>query len=304
MEKKCYEGIIALNSVQNNEQMAWYCLEKSELSRFKQLLSEGMPLTPFMLTSMVFFGYYEAEIKEVLALAEIEDSSKDLLSWVRGYFSEDELNDVLPLFDAYLPDDYPSNEVCVRLKLWNTLYRRKQCNLIAPNAPEFLLEKKTKDAYAALVQHDLEKYAPILVENRFLLTVLAASDGWKYLVDHGYAKEVLKLKDFAGLLKQNEIAEYCWKKGLINELYEAECYDVLLAHQEIDVFVKNHSTYGKFLKDYPEKVDWEDLWDTYPDLVHRVCLKEAAKLNKKVPACSEFLLAHSGLWEQIWLLCG
>lgn len=304
MEKKCYEGIIALNSVQNNEQMAWYCLEKSELSRFKQLLKEGMPLTPFMLTSMVFFGFYGTAIKEVLALAEIEDSSKDLLSWVRGYFDEDDLNEVLPLFDAYLPDDYPSNDVCVRLKLWNTLYRRKQCNLIAPNAPEFLLEKHSAAAYAALVSLDLEKYAPVLIENRFPLTVIAAPGGWKYLIDHGYAKEVLKLKDACGLLDAKEVANYCLQKGLIEELYEAEWYDLLLDHQETEVFVRHQSFYSRFLTEYPDKVDWEDLWNCNESDLQRKYLKHKAKLNKKVPACYEFLAAHSGLWEQFWLFCG
>lgn len=298
---KSYEGIIALNSTQNNEQMVWHCLQKSELSRFKQLLQEGMPLTPFMLTSMVFFGFYEAEIKEVLAVADIKTHSGDLLLWVRGYFKEDEISEVLPLFDACLPNDYPSDDECVQLKLWNTLYRRKKCDVIAAHAPEFLLEKHSADAYAALVQLDLKKYAPVVIENHYPLTVTAASNGWKYLVDHGYAKEVLKLKDAAGLLDADEVANYCLQKGLVEELYEAEWYNLLLDHQETEVFVKHQSFNARFLTEYPDKVDWEDLWKCNDNDLQHKYLKHKAKLNKDVPACYEFLAAHSGLWEQLWL---
>ena len=142
MSEKSYDKIIALNSVQQNEMMVWHCLENSDMVRFKQLLKSGMPLSPFMLTSMVFFDFSDTAIKEVLALGKITDNAAEIISWMRSYFTVDALAIILPIFDEYLPDDYPSDEDCVRLRLWETLYRRKKYTLVAKKCPGVFIAKR------------------------------------------------------------------------------------------------------------------------------------------------------------------
>ena len=80
---KKFQEIIKLNSAEQNEQIAWYCIEHSEIGRLKQLLCDGMPLDAFMLTAMVFFGYKDALIKEILAKSPIFNDN--VIQWVRGY---------------------------------------------------------------------------------------------------------------------------------------------------------------------------------------------------------------------------
>ncbi len=126
---KNFQEIIKLNSAEQNEQMAWYCIENSEVGHLKQLLRDGMPLNAFMLTAMVFFGHRDALIKEILQ--ETSTFDDDVIQWMRGYFEVDELAEVLPRYQKKLPKDWPSNEDCARLKLWTTLCLRREFYSVA-----------------------------------------------------------------------------------------------------------------------------------------------------------------------------
>lgn len=293
---KNFKEIILLNSSTQNETIAWYCLEHSEIERFKQLLADEMPLTVFMLTAMVFFDYSDDRIKDILKLAKKYE--QDVLKWMRSYFPVDELAEVLPNYQDQLPADWPNNEDCVRFKLWETLRKRRQNLLIAQNAPEVAEEMRL---YSDLVQIDFAKYAPICLKNGWFGPILAGQEGWKYLIDNGQADFVLAKGDLSGLLPRKEIVDYCLQKGLFDELFKAKCYDELLAHDALDVFVNNHSFYGKFLTGHPDKVKWEELWECCSNDISRECLIEQAWKNKKEPACYEFLMSHTGLFKQILL---
>lgn len=301
-----FKEIMLLNSAEQNEKMAWYCLERHEIGRFKQLIQSNMPLTADMLTTMAFFDYSKAAIKEVLTL--ITKYTPSVIQWMKGYFTVEELADVLPHYQDQLPNDWPADEECVQLKLWEALCQRHNFDLVAQHAPEFLEQDKwmaLSDVCVALLKHNFAKYAPLMLEQKRFSCLLALSDGWKYLIDNGMAIQILEMKDACGLLPQDEIIDYCLQKGLYEELYLAGCDDKLLENKKFDLFVKHHSLYNKFLTEYPEEVDWEDLWKYYKydkyDAKSRKYLLEKAKLNKTVPKCYEFLAAHLNFWGQLCL---
>ena len=299
---KNFQGIIKLNSAEQNEQMAWYCIENSEIGRFKQLLHDGMKLNAFMLTAMVFFGHRDALIKEVLQEALTFDD--DVIQWMRGYFEVDELAEVLPRYQKKLPKDWPSNEDCARLKLWTTLCNRREFSLVAQNAPELLI-KSTLSGYnsvwVALLKVDFAKYAPQALEKGYYSAFLAKDGWWKYLVDNDRADWLLKRGDKGGLLPEKEIAEYCYHKGLFDELLNNKYDEILLKYHNFAVYVKHHSFRKVFLSQYPEQVDWEDLWQRSDTKELQDYLLELAARNKEVPKCREFLARHYGFWKQILL---
>ena len=297
------EKIISFNSLQQNELMVWYCLEHSNLDKFQELLKTGLSLSAFMLNSMVFFSYDKEIIKEILLVSK--NVEKDVVPWMRAYFQVADLADVLPDFENLLPDDYPTNDECVQLKLWNTLLRRKQYDLLAQNAPEILVNENSYDAYVALLKLDPDKYIDHVFQKGFYgAIVVAVKDGWKYIVDHGQAKWLLKLGDACGLLPREEIVDYLLLKGCVDELYEAQFYKELLEHQEFAVFVKNHSTYSGFLEQCPDQVSWEELWTEHKDESVRKDLIKKALMHPEVQKSYDFLWNHGGWWTRWCLLTG
>ena len=302
-------SIFSLNTSEQNECLAWHCLKNHDMSAFESMLDSEMPLTSFMLTAMLCLSYDKEVIKGVLKKAKIVEPN--VIPWMQNCFELEELTDILPEYDELLPKGYPSDEDCVRLKLWKALLKRQSYNVLAQNAPE-VLEKHismSSSARLALLKADFAKYADIILKNGYYCSILQIKDGWKYLIDHGKAVWVLQheLQDFA--IEKEEIAKYCLEKGLLQELYDAEFYDLLLQNNHVDVFVKNHSNYQKFLEQYPDKVDWEDLW-TFKgendkmalviDAIRKRLLKTAKK-HKDIPACVEFLKKHGSWWDKLWL---
>lgn len=293
--------IIPLNSVEQNQFMVWNCLKKEDLPYFKRLLLDGLPLDAFMLNSMVFFEYKEADIKEVLRIAT--KSEKDVVQWMKGNFTIDELADILPLYQERLPDDYPTDKDCVRLKLWKTLHKRRCDDLIAKHAPEVAEEMRL---YDSLLKTNFAKYAPICLKERWIRTLMSVPEGKKFLIDNGKVDVVLSMY---GSAANPDVLNYCLQKGLFEEVYAVAkrydrpaYYDALLEHGEFAVFVKDHSLYAKFLNKYPDKVDWEVLWKEKNTFLQHQHLKMHARRNKKVPQCREFLWKHSGILGKIRLL--
>lgn len=298
---KNFKKIIPLNSENQNEVLVWYCLEHSEIEKFKQLLRDDMPLNAFMLTSMVFLDYTDDVIKEVLKSAvNLKDN---VFTWLKNHFEATELSDVLPLYEQLLPKDYPSNDECVELKLWKALYNRGEYGLVARNAPQILEQRGGYWADIALLNANFEKYAPQCLERERYNSIIAVKEGWKYLIDHGQAQWVLQKagSSFKELLPYQECVDYCLQKELYEDLYAAKCYDALLEHQKFEIFVKHHSSNPKFLTEHPDKVDWDDLWEQTDDKLHHKYLKEKAFCNRNVSQCNEFLWKHAGLLDQIRL---
>lgn len=300
---KDFKEIMPLNSNEQNEKMVWYCLEHSEIGRFKQLVQSNMPLTADMLTAMAFFGYSDSLIKEMLTLTTKYTPS--VIEWMKNYFPVDELAEVLPHYQNQLPEDWPSNEDCVRFKLWETLCERKQFDTVAQNAPEFLEADKWLLVYkarVALITTDFDKYAPLFLQKGAYGSIIAVEDGWKYLIDHGKLQWLVLNNFFGDLLPKDEVIDYALQQGFAEELYKAKLYPELLARRQFDVFVNNHSFSKDFLTEYPEEADWEDLWKHCDgNKESQNYLKAQAWKNKNVPKCYEFLAAHVGFWKQMRL---
>lgn len=295
--------IIEMNSVSQNELLVWNCLHERKIEKFNLLLESGMPLTAFMLTCMTFLDYSSNDIKEVLP--HTDTLSCDAYQWVRCYFADDELSVIMKKFDDNLPLDYPSNDDCIKLKLWKTLLRRGEFGLIAQNAPEVLeiyLDSEDKNmadnALRELLIVNLEKYADLAMERRHFGFILYAEDGWKYLFEHGKENFVIEKLGtcISKFLPMDEIFEYCREKGWVDGLYKAGLYDLLLKHKRFELFVANHSLNNGFLTNFPEEVDWEGLWEYYHnDEVYCEIIFEKARLNRNIPKCKKFLSEYSGI---------
>lgn len=311
MEKnKCGFSVFVQNPSVWNEFFVWNCLELGNIDKFKQMLKEEMPLSAPMLSIMLYWGYNREAIKEVLKIAEIIDDS--IFPWMQEFFEVDELAEILPEYDELLPKDYPSNEDCVRLKLWKALLKRRRYDDVAQNAPEVLEENEylTHDVCQALLRANFVKYADICFKKGLYSEILAVKDGWKYLIEHGKMTWLYAWKHLPSFISKEDMIAYCLENGMYQALYEVEMYDLLLEHGQVDVFVKNKSGYRGFLDKYPEKVDWEYRWKcsteedgrkTFLTEEIRKKLLKVARQHKDVPACVEFLKNHGTWWDKMWL---
>ncbi|MBO6282175.1 MAG: hypothetical protein J6N49_06580 [Alphaproteobacteria bacterium] len=299
-----YRKILEMNSTRQNEFLALSCLERHDLPSFLQLLKNGMPLTAFMLTSMVVLKYNKKYIKQVLIETECIEND-NVVKWMQNFFSIDELINVLPEFEGNLPSDYPSNEDCVRFKLWKTLCERKEYELVANNASDpygILSKQKNVAAQQALLKLDFVKYAPLVFGTGCYGAFLISEEGWKYLVDHGAVNWLLKFLNLSGIEPVSDVIKYCVDKGYAEEAFRSGYKDELLKHRAFDVFRKHHSFYSAFLENYPQEVDWEDLWNQYKKKSTRRYLKEKAGEHPEVPECSEFLWNHANWFARFWML--
>ncbi len=290
--------IIALNSVQENEFLLLSYIEKMQLEKVLMLLDNGAKLTPFVLTNMSVRDYHDDSIKDVLLHTNVFDPN--IFIWLKNYFAVDEMVEVFNHFGHKLPDDYPSDEDCVRLKMWDILSYRRKWNLVAENAPEVIEKQLEKQPYLInhLLKVDLEKYGPkALKEERYTSILEANTEGWKYLCENGKEKVVfMHLLISYDDLPMNEIMQYCRDKKWLSRLYELGAYKVLLEYGVISDFIENHSLNTNFLLKFPSKVKWEDLWDYYhKDDTYRNHLIWAAERNQNVPECAAFLKEHTGL---------
>ena len=302
------EKLFELNSPQQNEFLVWKCLEKTNLSDFLRLLKGGMPLTAFMLTSMVLLDYEKKDIKRVLIEAKCVDTD-DVIKWMKIYFSIEELQDVLPKFDNCLPQDYPENAVCVEFGLWTTLCARKEYDLVAQNAPDpykILSDENNVRADQALLKIDFDKYAPFVFAKGNYSAFLLSQQGWKYLIDHGVTEWLLHTAKYdkqGDLFSKSDIVSYCLEKGQADEVYKfVEYRSELLKQKAFEVFRENHSYNSEFLSNYPQEVDWEDLWKHCYSKSSRKHLKEKAYAHRDVQKCADFLWNHSCWINRMFLL--
>lgn len=112
---------------------------------------------------------------------------------------------------------------------------------------------------------------------------------------------MFELKISNDFISRNQLFAYCKLKGLIDVLYNANFIEELLHCGEFDVFVRNHSLAVRFLVGYPEKVDWEDLWEHCPNKDKQKELLDYALINKDCQNCRSFLKKHLGLWGKVKL---
>ena len=293
--------IIKMNSVQQNEFLVWQCLEKRQIKKVYVLLDSQMPLTPFMLTSMVLLDYDEQSIINVLLRAK--ELSNDIFFWMKNHFEDGDLHDVFLRFQESLPKDYPSDDTCAEFGLWIALVQRAKWDVLAKYNIE-IVKKYAKHgsngALSGLLTVDLERYAPVALHERRFDAILSVKDGWRYLLEHDKKDFVfnrMKSKVIASILPVQEIFDYCREKGWLAEMYKEGLYSILLDNKEFSYFIEDHSLKSDFLHGYPQEVQWEDLWQYYRcDETYRNCLLEAARVNKDVPECKEFLARHTGFW--------
>ena len=273
------------------------------LTELEAAIADGLPLTAYILFMMRAHEYPDERIKSLISKAvEVDESAKE---WVSEHFN---IQTVYELYDSR-PElavaDFPTNEDCVRLKLWNVLLERQQFDLLAQNVPEILEQKKSYRALVALVTYDFEKYAPLALEQHYPGALLSVTDGWKYLIDHGLIKWLLaRMNSCDSWFPRERIVTYCLEKGYVDALYEAKFYADLLEHQQFEVFVKNHSFDPVFLDTYSKYVDWEDLWQHAESKSNKKYLLEKAFKNRCEQKNYDFLWNHSSLWMRLWLLSG
>lgn len=290
------------NSAIQNDLLCQEIIATNQHLLMESFLKSGFPLTAFILCEMHYHSWSKDEIKAAFRLSST--INEDAKKWLSLYFDTEDVRDLLRSKPELATAEFPSNDDCVKFKLWDILCDRGHWAAVAQFAPEILEQKNCPESSRNLLEIDFEKYAPLVFERHHHLVFFYFEDGWKYLIDHGSHDWVSKVKGCGELLPSKDIIAYCIEKGLIDELYEDRYYDELLDHQQFDVFVKNHSFYSKFLEMYPDKVDWEDLWKHASDKSTRQFLKEKAFLNSDVQKCNDFLWNHCGFFGKLRLLAG
>lgn len=291
--------IIKMNTPKQNEFLVRWCLEHHETEKLQRLLKDGAQLSAFMLTCMVFFGYKDAEIKEIVLQAEYV--SQDVFVWLKKCFKLSEIVEILEKFENDLPMDLLSEQDMIELKMWQLLAKRHKWDVIAQNAPEFLEQMSEKEeAMKALLNVNFGKYAPKALELGMYFPIISIKGGWKFLLEHGKKDFVLKIfKNGLDVLKSNaEVCQYIKEKGLADELYKNGAYDFLLENGIVEPFISHHSTWWRFLSNYPEQVQWESLWVYYrSDSGMRDYLINEAKAHADIPVCKEFVSRHTGIFS-------
>ena len=278
------------NTASQNDLLVAEFFRAENVNGLEQMLEQGYPLNSAILSLMVANSYSDEAVKSLIAKAKVISESAQ--SWIA---SNCDLNDILDLIEAHpqiTSKDFPSDEDCVTYRLWNVLIYRKKWNILAQYVPEKIEDISNADVYIALLSVDFDKYAPHIFK-KHKGAFIAVKDGWKYLIDHGQAEWLLgKSYLYDSFLDQNEVAEYCYSKGLIDVLYQHKFYSVLLAHKEYDVFVKNKSFSSEFLESAPQYAEWEDLLN-FSESSHQYLLEEAKK-NADILECRSFLMNHLG----------
>lgn len=301
---KNYAETISMKALKENECATYLCLKKNDTAQLKYLVKNGMPLSAFCLTLAVLFGYTGDAIKSFVA--QSENLSKDVFLWLKSYFKLSELSDIVPKVDTKTLADTLTDDELLELKLYGVLISKKRYDLVAEHSPQTLKDFISRHligsgaAAKALLEYDYDTYVGFICEKEMYKVILGVHDGWKYIIDNVSVTLILrKLKYdiYADFLPKEEIVEYCLSKGFADELYEFRFNDELLEHGQFELFRKRHSFYPKFLENYPEEVDWEDLWSNALDEETPKYLLQQARKHKDVPACYNFLYNHSG-----WLM--
>ena len=295
MDKK---SLWHLNAIQTDFLIAEF-FRAENLDGLKDVLADGLPLTSYILFMMRASKYSDDVIISVITKADTVDKSGKL--WIAEHF------DIRNIWGLYISrpelalENFPTNEDCEKFKLWAVLLSRGEYETVARHDPELLMKMKSEKARAALLKIDFDKYASFVWNQKGFGAFLSIEDGWKYLIDHGKASALLR-HDWCGLLPQTEMIDYCLKKGLIDELFDAKRYKELLDSGHFEVFVKHHSFNAQFLEKYPEHVDWMDLWQCCSSKENKKYLIEMALKNCAVAQCQEFLLEHGNFWHRLGLL--
>lgn len=290
-----------MNSDFQNDLLVAEFFRTKNLIGLEELLADGFPLTSYILFMMRANGYSDEDIKSLISKAV--DVNENAKKWISEYIDIHVVYELYSCFPELAMANFPSNEECIKYKLWNVLLSRKEYRKIAENVPEIIEQSDDLNSCVALLQIDFNKYASFVWNKGFPNAFLWVKDGWKYLIDQGKANFFLQ-NEWYGLLPEDGIIEYCLQKGLIDELYEARKYDQLLEHGYYEVFVKNHSSYSLFLEKFPEHVEWEELWKTAESKSDRKYLIGEAFKHPEVQQCSDFLWEHVGFWGKFMLLSG
>lgn len=302
MKKKLVKSVTT-DAVKENEFLAYLCLSENDVKKLQKLVKNGLSVTSFMLTLMDHFGCSKEDIKATLEVAV--NVNENIFYWVKNFFDADTARVIIQKFEDKVPEKFTKSD-CVKFGLWQTLLNRKKYEELAENAPDFLLAKEPDNRWAmeALLGVNFDKYVGLAYDKGMYFSIFCRNDGWKYLVDNNklnYVFDYLKNDIVKKSMPLDHILEYIYSKGCVAELYDAGYYDLLLEKREFEVFINKHSINAKFLTQYPELVDWEDLWNYYSGQSGYLSrIKELARKNNRNKKCHEFLLNHSTFWERLF----
>ena len=292
MEHYNYARLWRLNTPEQRDLLVVRLFLSGNIPTFVEWLTDGLPLNAFMLSELALCHAYGEDklYQEIILAANVfEDNAK---LWLEEFLPPKTLLNLLEQKPELVSETFPSNDFCVKQELWDILMERKAYDAIAPVNPDLLLSCEDNAALSALLKVNAEKYINLAFERGFYNLVLSCKDGWKYLIDFDQAEWLFKNKCVMniGLISEAEVAEYCYQKGLIDLLYKYGYYSKLLDHEEFEIFIKNHSTFSRFLSEYPEKVNWDDLWKEHPRSRNYLLLE--ARINSHVPNNNKFLWKH------------
>lgn len=292
MEHYNYARLWRLNTPEQRDLLVVRLFLSGNIPTFVEWLADGLPLNAFMLSELALCHAYgeDKQYQEIILAANVfEDNAK---LWLEEFLPPKTLLNLLEQKPELVSETFPSNDFCVKQELWDILMERKAYDAIAPVNPDLLLSCEDNAALSALLKVNAEKYINLAFERGLNNLVLSCKDGWKYLIDFDQAEWLFKNKCVMniGLISEAEVAEYCYQKGLIDLLYKYGYYSKLLDHEEFEIFIKNHSTFSRFLSEYPEKVNWNDLWKEHPRSRNYLLLE--ARINSHVPNNNKFLWKH------------
>ena len=297
MEKNTY--LWQANSAEQNNLLVAEFFRSQNHQGLELMLADGFPLNSYVLSMMVVNRYSAAAIKSfILKAFSVSDTAK---LWISEHFEAEEISDIYISHPEWATSDFPTDEECEQFKLWEVLFNREKYELVVSHIPERLVEKNSYSAWIALLQYDFDKYAPLLLERHGMWAIVSCDSGWKYLAEHGYVEWLLDNAHHGKNLSEKEIVAYCLKNGFIEELYNAGMFEVLLENEQFEIFIQKHSLNSLFIEKYPERVDWEDLWNRNGTCVKDALMREAFK-HPEVKKCYDFLWKHGNMRAKLKLL--
>lgn len=296
-----------LNTKNENLQLMLELLRQKDVDRVIAAFNndEAPRLDAFFLDYMAVWGYSNDEISKIINSVK-KCPFYRVGKWVREYFPHETALGIISGNSEMWTDDFPTNEDCIQLQLWDALYSRQQYALLYQHAPWFLEQNRNPETDAALLRLDFEKYAPLFFaegESTYG-TFLAVENGWKYLLKkEGEAHNVKAVEYVLNNMKvlkdrasQDEVLEAVYDAGYSLLIYKKEYYDFLLKKNRYTEFIDARSEYQPFWEAAPECINWDYHWKNKK--LRKRLLVTAWKHRDKNVLISRFFWKHAWrLWD-------
>lgn len=285
MEKNEKVKLLKFNSTEQCNLVLFDAIKQQNPQRLFYLVEERCySVTPFVLNLMIDFGM-ENQLPKLLEVCKCYDVS--IYDWLCIYWGRDKTDDFCcqNSFDDIVRKKI-LEEALIRNETWDALLKRgRLCNI----PDDWLLAHPSHDTARMLLTRNLKKHADWALEHKIYSAFVYVKNGYKYLLkaglygyvleNYGRLYERLSIQEIEKILQDNKDTKY-WV-FFQNDLLAAGLPDVCL---------RNHSTDERLLCAYPERVDWEYLWEHNDEASVRERLLKCAAKNKKIT--KDFLQKH------------